>query len=129
MAVKNNQPGGVLWIFISSVKVRVSVSRNLIRFVMSRITQMATPAQVVCMHLDEGDMIGYHEAAVSQLFLIISGGGFVRTDTHDVTKVSCGEAVFWKKGEWHETKTDTGLIAIVIESDTLDITPLIALKR
>ena len=34
-------------------------------------------------------------------------------------KIQAGEAVFWMKGEWHETKTDTGLTAIVIEGETL----------
>ena len=31
-----------------------------------------------------------------------------------------GQAVFWNKGEFHETTTETGLMAIVIESENLE---------
>lgn len=34
-------------------------------------------------------------------------------------KVEARDALFWAKDEWHETKTDVGLIAIVIESEEL----------
>jgi hypothetical protein len=35
--------------------------------------------------------------------------------------VQAGDAVFWQKGEWHETITSHGLTAMVIESE--DISP------
>lgn len=34
-------------------------------------------------------------------------------------KVEARAALFWAKDEWHETKTDVGLTAIVIESEEL----------
>jgi quercetin dioxygenase-like cupin family protein len=88
-------------------------------FVMSRITQTQKPAHIGCMHLDENGIIGYHQAVVPQLLLIVSGEGLVRGETDEFIKVQSGEAVFWEKDEWHETKTDTGLTAIVIESEEL----------
>jgi quercetin dioxygenase-like cupin family protein len=88
-------------------------------FVMSRITQTQKPAHIGCMHLDENGIIGYHQAVVPQLLLIVNGEGLVRGETDEFIKVQSGEAVFWEKDEWHETKTDTGLTAIVIESEEL----------
>ena len=88
-------------------------------FVMSRITQTEKTAHIGCMYLDENGLIGYHQAVVPQLLLIVSGEGWVRGEPDEYIKVRSGEAVFWDKDEWHETKTDTGLTAIVIESEEL----------
>jgi len=41
--------------------------------------------------------------------------------------VHCGEAVLWDTHEWHETKTEAGLMAIVIESEELDTSLLMPL--
>lgn len=35
-------------------------------------------------------------------------------------KIGAGQAAFWAKGELHETNTEKGLMAIVIESDGLE---------
>lgn len=71
-------------------------------------------------------MVGYHQAVVPQLLLIVEGEGFVRGETDDYINVQCGEVVFWKQGEWHETKTDMGLTAIMIESESLDTSFLVS---
>jgi hypothetical protein len=47
-------------------------------FVMSRITQTQKPAHIGCTHLDENGIIGYHQAVVPQLLLIVSGEGWVK---------------------------------------------------
>ncbi|GAB3792373.1 hypothetical protein [Virgibacillus kimchii] len=44
----------------------------------------------------------------------------MRDEKDEHVKVLPGDAVFWEKDEWHETKTDTGLTAIVIESEVLE---------
>jgi quercetin dioxygenase-like cupin family protein len=94
-------------------------------FIMSRITQTQKVAHIGCMHLEENGAIGYHQAVIPQLLLIVNGEGFVRGDSDKFIKVHSGEAVFWEKNEWHETKTDTGLTAIVIESEELNTSSLI----
>ncbi|MEK3705158.1 cupin [Paenibacillus sp. FSL R7-0198] len=96
-------------------------------FVMSRITQTNKAAHIGCMHLAEGGIVGYHQAVVSQLLLIVSGEGWVRGEANEYIKVHCGEAVLWDKDEWHETKTEAGLMAIVIESEQLDASLLLPL--
>ncbi|MCC9623768.1 hypothetical protein LPB41_18985 [Thalassospira sp. MA62] len=89
-------------------------------FVMSRIIQTEKGSNIGCMHLEQGGVIGYHQAVVSQLLLIMVGEGYVRGEKDEYFKVRAGDAVFWTKDEWHETKTDGGLTAIVIESEELD---------
>ncbi|WP_449444535.1 cupin, partial [Ureibacillus acetophenoni] len=74
-----------------------------------------------CMYLEENGIIGYHQAVVPQLLLIMNGEGFVRGESEEYFKVQPGDAVFWEKDEWHETKTDKGLTAIVIESEELNL--------
>lgn len=88
-------------------------------FIMSRITQTTKAAHIGCMHLEENGVVGYHQAVSPQLLLIVGGEGLVRGEKEEYVEVEAGDAVFWNKGEWHETKTNTGLMAIVIESEEL----------
>ena len=91
-------------------------------FIISPITKTKDTAQISCMYLESNGVIGYHQATVPQLLFVVNGEGFVRNEKEDYVKVQAGDAVFWTKDEWHETKTDTGLTSIVIESETLDPT-------
>ncbi|UOR12854.1 cupin domain-containing protein [Halobacillus amylolyticus] len=98
-------------------------------FIMSRITQTQKGAHIGCMHLEENGVIGYHQAVVPQLLLIVKGEGIVRGKEVTFTPVKSGEAVYWEKDEWHETKTEVGLTAIVIESEELDVSVMTSLKN
>jgi quercetin dioxygenase-like cupin family protein len=89
-------------------------------FIMSKIVQTNSAASIGCMHLGENGLIGFHQAVGPQLLLIISGEGFVSINQKEYYKVQPGDAVFWEKDEWHETKSDNGLTAIVIESKELN---------
>ncbi|QPC45883.1 cupin domain-containing protein [Mangrovibacillus cuniculi] len=101
-----------------------SVSKRITRFdsnfAMSRVIQTTKPAHVGCMYLEENGVIGWHQAVTPQLLLILQGEGLVKGADEVYAKVSAGDAVFWEKGEWHETKTEAGLTAIVMESEELD---------
>ncbi len=88
-------------------------------FIMSRIITTDNPVHIGCMHLESNGTIGYHKAVESQLLLIVSGEGKVRGAEDRFHMVSPGDAVFWEKGEWHETVTDLGLMAIIIEGEQL----------
>lgn len=88
-------------------------------FVMSRVIRTESGVHIGAMYLEKDGIIGYHQATTPQLLLIISGEGYVRGESEEYIMVEPGDAVFWVKGEWHETKTDTGLTAIVVESENL----------
>ncbi|WP_394218706.1 cupin [Halobacillus trueperi] len=98
-------------------------------FIMSRITKTHKDAHIGCMHLDEHGVIGYHQAVVPQLLLVVEGEGMVRGEEERFTPVKGGDAVYWGKGEWHETKTEAGLTAIVIESEELDVSALATIPK
>lgn len=89
-------------------------------FFMSRIMHTDKETHIGCMYLEVNGIIGYHQAVIPQLLLILNGEGYVCGDNKEYIKVQSGDAVFWEKDEWHETKTNNGLTAIVIESEELN---------
>ena len=89
-------------------------------FVLARIVVAEKPTHIGCMYPEAYGVNGLHRATAPQLLLIIAGQGRVRSDTPDVLPVGVGDAIFWDAEEWHETRTDTGLTAIVIESEGLN---------
>ena len=73
---------------------------------MSRIVRTEKPIHIGCMYLETNGVVGYHDAVIPQLLLVISGEGWVRGEDEFKVKVKTGDAVFWKKGEGHETTTE-----------------------
>ena len=105
------------------------ISKFNSNFIMSRVIQTDKASNIGCMHLEENGIVGYHQAVVPQLLLVMNGEGYVRNDEVQNIKVQPGDAVFWEKDEWHETKTDKGLTAIVIESSELNPSLFMTLKK
>lgn len=89
-------------------------------FIMSRIARTQSPTSIGVMHLDKNGIIGFHQDTKPQLLLILSGEGSVCSESKEYYKVHPGVAVYWEKDEWHETKTEQGMTALVIESDELN---------
>ncbi|HFK1547106.1 cupin domain-containing protein [Bacillus albus] len=107
-------------IFDFSEKVGKHILAFQSNFIMSKILKHTGNVHIGAMHLRENGIIGYHEAVVSQLLLIVDGEGYVCGEDKEKVKVKAGQAVFWEKGEFHETSTEKGLMAIVIESEELE---------
>ena len=91
-----------------------------VNFILSRIAQLTAQARVSCFHLGAKGKVGYHQAVTPQLFLVVQGEGWVRDKTSGRGPIKMGYAVFWDSGEWHESGTDAGMIAIVIESQVIN---------
>ncbi|WP_394190035.1 cupin domain-containing protein [Paenisporosarcina quisquiliarum] len=106
-----------------------SISKFNSNFIMSHVVQTDKASNIGCMHLEANGVVGYHQAVVPQLLLVMNGEGYVRNDEMQNIKVQPGDAVFWEKDEWHETKTDKGLTAIVIESSELNPSLFMSLKK
>src|SRR3954462_9592520 len=66
--------------------------------------------------LEPGGRIGRHPTVASQLLAIVAGSGTVSGDDGVEHAVGIGDAAVWDAGERHETRTDDGLTAIVIEA-------------
>ena len=80
--------------------------------------------QLGCMHLAAGGHIGRHPASGAQLFLVVAGAGWVAGADGARVPVSAGAAAFWEPGEEHESGTEHGLTALVLEAETLDLAAL-----
>ncbi|CAM4048067.1 cupin [Cohnella lubricantis] len=92
-------------------------SQNLM---MSRILNgAAEEIHMGCMHLGAGGTVGLHRASIPQLLLIVQGEGVVIGQEKQEVPIRSGMAAYWEEGEWHETRTENGLTAIVIESPAL----------
>ena len=74
---------------------------------------------VACIRLEAGGRIGRHPAASAQLLAIVAGSGYVSGADGVELEAPAGTAALWEPGEDHETRTETGLTAIVIEGDDL----------
>ena len=95
----------------------------------SGVVHLRTDAHISCMALGAPGVVGYHPAVTPQLLLIVSGAGWVRGESTGRKPISTGQAVFWEKDEWHESGTEAGMTAIVIESDDLDLEMLVPDSR
>ena len=88
--------------------------------VMSPIQRGAGEFQLGCMHLNAGGLVGNHQAAGPQLFLVVRGEGWVRGEEPERHSIAAGQAAFWESGEWHESGTDTCMDVVVLEAGALD---------
>ncbi|MFB5269523.1 cupin [Paenibacillus enshidis] len=93
-------------------------------FIMSRILKLSGQSYIGCAHLEREGIIGYHQAPTPQLFLIVNGDGRIRGSDNIDYYITQGDAVYWEKGEWHETRTDSGLTAIIIEGEEINSSTL-----
>jgi quercetin dioxygenase-like cupin family protein len=73
-------------------------------------------AHVVRMELRSGGRIGRHPAATDQVMIVLEGAGTVNG-----VVVSAGDVVRWAQGEEHETVSERGLVALVVEAAGLEI--------
>jgi quercetin dioxygenase-like cupin family protein len=71
-------------------------------------------------HIDAGGVVGYHQASVQQLFIIVQGEGWVTGTDREKMEIKSGEGVMWEGGEWHESGSESGMLALVIESESID---------
>src|SRR5699024_7504139 len=98
-------------------------------FMMSAIAETDMKTKVGYINLEKNGVIGYHQAVVPQIMLILHGEGYVRGEEDAYRQVEAGDAIYWEKGEWHETKASDGLIALVIESIEMIPSSSMTLKK
>jgi quercetin dioxygenase-like cupin family protein len=77
------------------------------------------PFQAACIRLDPGGRIGRHPATVPQILAVVEGTGWVSGADGEPHAVATGQAAYIEADEEHETWTDDGMTAIVIESESL----------
>lgn len=77
----------------------------------------AGDVQVVVVELAAGGRIGRHPAASWQTLVVTSGEGQVCGEDVESAPIRSGQAVVWAPGEAHETTTQAGLVATIVESE------------
>jgi len=76
---------------------------------------------LTCLALEPGGVIGTHPATGSQLFLVVSGEGWVAGPDGRHIEIRTGWAVRWDAGEEHTGGTETGFTALAVEGAPLDL--------
>ncbi|MFN2471537.1 MAG: cupin domain-containing protein [Gaiellaceae bacterium] len=77
-------------------------------------------ARLNCLELAAGGVIGRHPAGGPQLLVVVEGAGMVSGSDGRERPVEAGDAVFWEAGEEHETRSDAGLLAVVLEGEAVE---------
>jgi quercetin dioxygenase-like cupin family protein len=90
-------------------------------FTLTRVAHLLEETMIQCAYLEPGGLIGYHQATVPQLFLVVQGEGWVRGQALERTRIQAGQGAYWEEGEWHEAGTETGMTAIIFESVRFDL--------
>ena len=87
---------------------------------LSRSLSQGSPFQAAVFRIAPGGRITRHPASVPQILAVLEGSGEVSGPGGVDEPIAAGEAVFWREGEEHETKTAEGLTALIIEGHSLD---------
>lgn len=96
------------------------ISQYNSNMLMRKILMTDAPTHIAIIELGVDGIVGYHEAAVPQLLIVLDGEGKVRTGNESGINVKAGDIVFWDKGEEHETESSEGMTALVVESQGLE---------
>lgn len=76
---------------------------------------------LVCMHIEAEGTVGRHDAAIGQLFMVVSGEGWVSGADGRRVPIRAGQAAFWEGGESHASGSDVGMTVIVAEGEHLEM--------
>jgi quercetin dioxygenase-like cupin family protein len=91
--------------------------------VSARVRRLAPEAHVVAIEIGRGGLVARHPAVVAQLFVVVRGSGWVSGGDGERQAVRAGEAVLWEPGEEHESGSDEGMTALVVEGESLALEP------
>jgi len=75
------------------------------------------------------ERISYYDEAAPQLFLLVEGKGWIRNEFDEVFPIKEGQAIFWAQNEWHESGSETGMTAVIIEGISFDPAELMPLLQ
>lgn len=87
---------------------------------LSRSIFAGAPFQAAVFRVAPGGRLGRHPATYPQILAVLEGAGEVSGPSGVDEPIEAGEAVFWQAGEEHETKSEAGLTALIIEGDGLE---------
>ncbi len=71
------------------------------------------------LHFQPGGEIGEHETEFGQLFIVVDGGGWVRSGP-DQYEVGTGDAVFLPRGTMHAKGSKSGMTVVMVQAFDLE---------
>jgi quercetin dioxygenase-like cupin family protein len=83
------------------------------------VRRLAPEAHAVVIEIGPGGVVARHPSVVGQLFVVVRGSGWVSGQDGKREPISAGEAVLWEQGEEHESGSDDGMTAVVLEAESL----------
>ena len=79
------------------------------------------PVQAAIFRIAPNGRVARHPATFAQILAVLEGAGSVSGADGEPQPIAAGEAVFWSKGEVHETVSAEGMTALVLEADGLEL--------
>jgi quercetin dioxygenase-like cupin family protein len=74
------------------------------------------PTAVALAEIAPGGRIGRHPAATWQVFVVVSGSGWVAGADDVPQPLGVGEAAVWEPGEPHTSGSDAGMTVCIVEA-------------
>lgn len=79
-----------------------------------------SPIQAAIFRVAPGGRLARHPATLPQILAVLEGSGEVSGEDGAAEPIAAGEAVFWSQGEEHETRSASGLTALIIEGEQVE---------
>jgi hypothetical protein len=76
--------------------------------------------RVSLLQLAAGGLVGAHPAAGPLLFLVVAGSGWARSGDEPRSPLAAGEAALWDAEEIHESGSEHGLTAVIVEAGAIE---------
>jgi len=95
-----------------------------VKAIIALVLQMDNSAKINAIYLHPNERISHQQALPQQMLLAIDGEGWMRSGTDELFPVQAGQAVFWEANEIQESGTETGITAVIIEAEKIDLTGL-----
>jgi len=87
----------------------------------TRIAASDGQLNLTCLNIGPDGLLGTHPASAAQLFLVVSGDGWVAGPDGRRVPITAGWGVRWEAGEEHTSGTSAGLTAIAVEGAALSL--------
>lgn len=80
-----------------------------------KIAEGAGEAHAYVLYFEPGGEIGPHEAGFGQIFLPLTGSGWVAGDDGERVALLEGQAALFRRGESHSKGSETGMTAMMVQ--------------
>lgn len=84
-----------------------------------QLGQAGGQGHVHCLYFQPGGRIGEHRTGFDQLFLVVSGTGWIAGSDGESHRLLTGQGAYLERGEIHSKGSDEGMTAIMVQAADL----------